>query len=83
MRTYQILLTVFILCGLWHGANWTFVVWGAWHGGFLVLERLRFSRLLAWLPLPSRWAYTQLAVMGGWVLFHCAICKPLGWSTPG
>ena len=70
VRTYRNLLTVFILCGLWHGANWTFVVWGAWHGGFLVLERLRFSRLLAWLPLPSRWAYTQLAVMGGWVLFR-------------
>jgi D-alanyl-lipoteichoic acid acyltransferase DltB (MBOAT superfamily) len=70
VRTYQNLLTVFILCGLWHGANWTFVVWGAWHGGFLVLERLRFSRLLAWLPLPGRWAYTQLAVMGGWVLFR-------------
>jgi alginate O-acetyltransferase complex protein AlgI len=70
VRTYRNLLTVFILCGLWHGANWTFVVWGAWHGGFLVLERLRFSRLLGWLPLPARWAYTQLAVMGGWVLFR-------------
>ncbi len=40
VRTYRNLLTVFLLCGLWHGANWTFVLWGAWHGGFLVLERL-------------------------------------------
>ncbi|MBI5625210.1 MAG: MBOAT family protein [Elusimicrobia bacterium] len=26
----------FLLCGLWHGANWTYVVWGALHGGYLV-----------------------------------------------
>ena len=69
-RTYRNLLTVFLLCGLWHGANWTFILWGAWHGGFLVLERLRFGRLLAWLPPPLRWAYAMLAVMGGWVLFR-------------
>ena len=29
---------VFLLCGLWHGASWTFVLWGAWHGLFSVLE---------------------------------------------
>ena len=39
-RTWRNLITVFLLCGLWHGASWNFVLWGAWHGGFLVLERL-------------------------------------------
>ena len=39
-RTYANLITVFFLCGLWHGANWTFVIWGLYHGAFLVLERL-------------------------------------------
>ena len=39
-RTYLNLVTVFALCGLWHGANWTFVVWGLFHGAFLVAERL-------------------------------------------
>ncbi len=39
-RTYVNLVTVFFLCGLWHGANWTFVIWGLYHGVFLVLERL-------------------------------------------
>ena len=38
--TYVNLVTVFFLCGLWHGANWTFVVWGLYHGVFLVFERL-------------------------------------------
>ena len=39
-RTYLNLITVFFLCGLWHGASWTFVIWGLWHGLFLVTERL-------------------------------------------
>ena len=65
-------LMVFLLCGLWHGANWTFVLWGAWHGAFLVIERLGLGSALARLRAPVRWAYALLAVMGGWVLFRSA-----------
>ena len=43
-QTYRNLVMVFLLCGLWHGANWTFVLWGAWHGAFLVIERLGLRR---------------------------------------
>jgi alginate O-acetyltransferase complex protein AlgI len=39
-RRYVNLVTVFFLCGLWHGASWNFVIWGLWHGSFLVAERL-------------------------------------------
>ena len=39
-RRYVNLVTVFFLCGLWHGASWNFVIWGLWHGAFLVIERL-------------------------------------------
>ena len=38
MRWYANLMITFLFSGLWHGANWTFVVWGALHGGFIVLE---------------------------------------------
>jgi alginate O-acetyltransferase complex protein AlgI len=38
------LFTVFFLCGLWHGASWTFVVWGLYHGVLLSLERRRVGR---------------------------------------
>jgi alginate O-acetyltransferase complex protein AlgI len=69
-RTYRNLITVFLLCGLWHGASWNFVLWGIWHGGFLAFERLGLGRLLLILPAMLRWAYTLLAVMGGWVLFR-------------
>ena len=71
-QTYRNLVMVFLLCGLWHGANWTFVLWGAWHGAFLVIERLGLGSTLARIPKPARWAYALLAVMGGWVLFRSA-----------
>lgn len=35
---------VCILCGLWHGANWTFLFWGIYHGAFLILERITGMR---------------------------------------
>ncbi|HEY9785132.1 MAG TPA: MBOAT family protein [Candidatus Obscuribacterales bacterium] len=70
LRTAANLMTVFLLCGLWHGANWTFVVWGVFHGLFLALERTRFGEVLrtAWRPL--RHAYTMLLVIVGWVFFR-------------
>jgi len=40
VRTYVNLMTTMLLGGLWHGANWTFVIWGGIHGGGLALERL-------------------------------------------
>src|SRR5262249_56147493 len=43
-RQYRNLVTVFFLCGLWHGASWNFVIWGLWHGAFLVVERVLGGR---------------------------------------
>ena len=42
-RRYRNLITVFFLCGLWHGASWNFVIWGLWHGAFLVAERMTLN----------------------------------------
>ena len=38
-RTYVYLMVTMLLGGLWHGANWTFVVWGALHGFYLMVEK--------------------------------------------
>ena len=69
-RNHLNLLIVFFLCGLWHGASWTFVIWGLYHGAFLVLERTRFGEWVDALPRPLRHGYTLLVVMVGWVLFR-------------
>ncbi len=59
------------LCGLWHGAGWTYVAWGLWHGLGLVACHAweKFGR-----PLPrfAGWAVTMLFVLVGWVLFRSA-----------
>ena len=69
-RMYFNLVLVFCLCGLWHGASWTFVVWGLYHGTFLVLERVGLAALVGTLPQPLRHAYALLVVMVGWVIFR-------------
>jgi alginate O-acetyltransferase complex protein AlgI len=70
-RTYFNLAIVMILGGLWHGANWTFVLWGAGHGLLLVLERF-LGRRSPWhfLPRPGRIALTFLLVLFSWVPFR-------------
>jgi alginate O-acetyltransferase complex protein AlgI len=69
-RTCLNLVIVFFLCGLWHGASWTFVVWGLYHGFFLVLERTRFGGWVAGMPRLLRHGYALVVVMAGWVLFR-------------
>jgi alginate O-acetyltransferase complex protein AlgI len=77
-RTYLNLAIVFFLCGLWHGASWTFVVWGLYHGAFLVLERVGFARLLERVPGGVRHAYVILLVMIGWVFFRAETLDQAG-----
>ena len=71
-RTYSNLVLVFFLCGLWHGASWTFVVWGLFHGAFLVIERAGLAGRLARLPRPVRHAYLLVVVMISWTFFRAA-----------
>jgi alginate O-acetyltransferase complex protein AlgI len=70
LRTYVNLVVVFLLCGLWHGAGYTFIVWGLFHGAFLAGERFVQHRwALAPRGLLGR-SYTLIAVIVGWVLFR-------------
>ncbi|HUR62086.1 MAG TPA: MBOAT family O-acyltransferase [Candidatus Thermoplasmatota archaeon] len=63
------LMIVMLLGGLWHGANWTFVVWGAYHGILLVLyqsTRAGWDAMNAWVQR----ILTFLLVVVGWVIFR-------------
>ena len=71
VRLYLNLMITVLLCGLWHGASWNFVVWGGWHGLGLVAERVLPNRLNP-LNLPG-WLgnlYVLLIVVVGWVFFR-------------
>ncbi len=64
------LIIVFFLCGLWHGAAWTFVVWGLYHGLFLAIER---NGTIGGFLSRHKWFghfYTLGVVAVGWVLFR-------------
>ncbi|MCX7366997.1 MAG: MBOAT family protein [Alphaproteobacteria bacterium] len=68
--TYRNLFVVFFLCGLWHGAGYTFVFWGLYHGFWLAAERMYttyFGPLRGGLPA---WVRTFLIVVIGWVFFR-------------
>jgi alginate O-acetyltransferase complex protein AlgI len=70
-RTYINLMLVMLIGGLWHGAQWTFVVWGAIHGGMLALERLMGKKSwYARLPDRLRVIVTFVIVLITWVFFR-------------
>ena len=67
-RTVLNRIIVFFLTGLWHGANWTFIVWGLFHGFFLLLEEA--VPKIKKLPKVLLRIYTLLAVTVGFVIFR-------------
>jgi alginate O-acetyltransferase complex protein AlgI len=73
-RTYINLFLTMLLGGLWHGANWTFILWGAWHGGLLAAERYKAEILPPKKNAPAfrvlNSVYCVMAVLIGWVLFR-------------
>jgi alginate O-acetyltransferase complex protein AlgI len=78
-RTYVNLLVVMLIGGLWHGANWTFVVWGAIHGGMLAFERLiGKTAAYAFLPRVLRTAVTFAIVCLAWVFFRADTIQQAG-----
>lgn len=67
-RTGFNLLLVFVLCGIWHGASWTFVLWGLFHGFFLILERI--FPAIGRLPAVAGHVYVIAVVLVSWVFFR-------------
>lgn len=63
------ILIVWFCTGLWHGANWTFILWGLYYGCLLLLEKFFLREKLEKLPKPISHIYTLLVVLIGWVFF--------------
>ena len=94
VRTYVNLATVFMLTGVWHGANWTFIVWGAFHGACLIVERVtglgatdaqRFvllRRVVTFALVCVGWAVFRAHDLGqAWAVVH-AMTWPKGIALP-
>ena len=64
------ILIVWALTGIWHGANWTFMLWGVYYAFFLILEKIFLLRALDKCPAFLQHIYTLFIVVVGWVLFQ-------------
>lgn len=73
IRTQVNLVLTMLIGGLWHGANWTFVIWGGMHGALLVLQRYtaRFFPDADRMPAILGWAY-RLALRVGFLIIITA-----------
>ena len=60
----------FLLCGFWHGAAWTFIVWGIFMGVFLIIDRLFLLKYLKKIGRVPSIAITFLLLIIGWVIFR-------------
>lgn len=72
-RTYFNLCLVFFLCGLWHGAKMTFVVWGVYQGVFMIFDKLRGKNttgIFHGMPIPMQILVCNIVVMFSWAIFR-------------
>ncbi|GAA0121007.1 hypothetical protein UT300018_03230 [Clostridium faecium] len=70
LKQFKNLFIVWFLTGLWHGANWNFILWGLYFGFFVTIEKLF---LLKWLKKGPKFIghiYTLIIVIVGWVFFE-------------
>jgi alginate O-acetyltransferase complex protein AlgI len=68
-RHYANLMVTFLISGLWHGANWTFVIWGFLHGAYLIAGQI----LSPWIPRVPSWLKmvgTFALVTYAWIFFR-------------
>lgn len=73
-RTYFNLFVTFLVSGIWHGANWTFLLWGGLHGLFICIERSLGvgKRTYVGLSRFCHWLVTFILVSIAWVIFRAS-----------
>ena len=71
-RRHQLfnIAVVWFLTGFWHGASWNFIFWGIYYGIWLIIEKKLISKFIDKIPALLRIIYSNLIVLGGWVLFY-------------
>ncbi|MBQ4223969.1 MAG: MBOAT family protein [Prevotella sp.] len=72
MRNYWNILVTFLVSGIWHGANWTFVVWGIIHGVCQVVEKMLGQQKCnyGWLGRSVKILVTFLIINFAWIFFR-------------
>jgi len=74
------IVIVWGLTGLWHGAEWNFVIWGLYYAVLLLLEKLLLADILKKLPKILSWMYAMFFVIIGWVIFNSTGFHQMGYN---
>lgn len=69
VRFIRNIMIVWMLTGIWHGADWNFVLWGIYYGVLLLVEKLFLKKYLEKTPGWLQHVYTMFTVMIGWFIF--------------
>lgn len=69
IRTYTNILIVFLVSGLWHGANWTFILWGGIQGVLIIIDRV-LEKIETHTPKIIRWLFTFGFINISFLLFR-------------
>ena len=68
-RTIINLLIVWLLTGIWHGADYNFIIWGLYYGILLIIEKFVLKNVIDKFPKILKHIYTLFFVLIGWVIF--------------
>lgn len=66
---FRNIFVVWMVTGLWHGANWNFIIWGLYFGIIIYLEKTVLANVMSKLGSKIKTVYCLLIVVFGWVLF--------------
>ncbi len=69
---------VWLLTGIWHGANWNFIIWGVYFGILLLIEKFFLAKILQKLPTAISHVYTLFLVVISWAIFAIEDMSKIG-----
>ena len=77
-KQYRNIFIVWMLTGIWHGANWNYIIWGLYYAILLMLEKAFLGKWIAKLHSAFQHVYTLLLVVISWVIFSIEDLSLLG-----
>ena len=82
MRHIFNIFTVWFLTGMWHGADWCFILWGVYYGTILLLEKYVWGKALDKAPDAVKHVYALVLILFGWFIFESPnIASPVAYAA--
>lgn len=75
---YLSLFLVWLCTGIWHGANWNYIIWGLYYGAFILIEALIGKKRMKKIPIVIRHIYSKLVIIVGFGIFCFEDLSTLG-----